>query len=118
MHPAAVVTAGSLLAGCVPHLLVLSGRLPHDLVAGGRIADGRTGRLVSAASVPVLVAEAGAALWAGRRTERARVVGGLLSAHAALSLVPQLLGTRFERRVAAPICGVWLAGASALALSA
>ncbi|MDX2355700.1 hypothetical protein [Dietzia sp. PP-33] len=115
MRSAAVVTAGALVAGCLPHVLVLAGRLPHTALAGGRIPDARTGRIASAASIPVLVAEAGAALWAGIRCERTRGVGSVLAVHAAVTLLPQLVGTPFERRYAAPVCVVWLAGAVALA---
>lgn len=68
-------------------------------------------------SLPILAGEAGAALWAGRRPGWARPVGSVLAAHAALTLVLQLAGTGFERRYLAPLCAVWLAGASGLAWS-
>ncbi|WP_264885479.1 hypothetical protein [Dietzia sp. NCCP-2495] len=93
-----MVTTTAIAAGTVPHVLVLTRRIPFTSLAGGRVADEHRAQTASAASIPLLAAEACLALWAGRHPTHARQVG-----------------TDFERRYAAPLCALWLAGAAGLA---
>lgn len=115
MRTAAIVTAAAIAAGSIPHVLVLARRIAFTSLAGGRVEDEQRARTASAASIPLLAAEAGLALWAGGHPARARQVGTGLAMHAAVMLPMQLVGTDFERRYTAPLCALWLAGAAGLA---
>ena len=115
MRTAAMVTATAIAAGTVPHVLVLARRIPFTSLAGGSVADEHRARTASAASIPLLAAEACLALWAGRHPTHARQVGTGLALQAAVMLPMQVAGTDFERRYAAPLCALWLAGAAGLA---